>query len=193
MGNFTEAFGIDSVTRSKSFTDPASSGSEYPSGSSYKTPGIPPVTSVVVGVCRATHPDTAKPWLVQEVCYWDEACCDWKTKHEGITELPSKLQVGDTLPNFNGVMEIYVGDMTVEVIGGSELPEGMRGFFLCIDGELCYVANPPAQVIPDEVQVGGAQPMADSQVEVWVTDDGIKTQNEEGLWVAKSSYKVEGE
>ncbi len=42
---------------------------------------------------------------------------------------------------------------------------------------------------PNEVQVGGTMPDPDSSVEFWITPDGPKTKNDEGIWVAVPNYK----
>lgn len=154
-----------------------------------KPPPWPGVTKLVTNTCVEIHPDTGKPWLVQTCVVWDETCEKWVEKCEGIYELTSKLKAGDTLPMFAGLKEIYTteGD-TVEVQGEQVLPENMVGMFLCINGELCYVANPPAQIIPNEVQVGGDQPPADSDVEVWISNGIHKTQSVEGIWTQSTAF-----
>jgi len=196
MTKFTTALSADSVKRSSSMEkngcDQCNTGCvmccpvpEKPTESHW-----PGVHKIITNVCKAPHPDTGKTWIVQECLVFDCECEKWKADCEGICEMPSKLMAGDALPSFDGTKEVWVhGSQTpIPVSGGQTLPLGMIGFFLCIDGEICYVGDAPAPIIPEEIWEGSAPPPADSEYKEWNHDSISKTKNPQGLWVQESPY-----
>ncbi len=145
---------------------------------------------------KACHPETGKLWLVQECLVWNPDCEAWECKVQGVHELPAlykPAKEGDepvTLPSFDGPLEVLLNTgEPATLYGGSEIPADLSGAIMCINGGLCYLPGNVAVNIPDEVQVGGEMPAADSTVEFWVTPDGPKTKNDEGIWVAVPNYK----
>jgi len=93
------------------------------------------------------------------------------------------------LPDFNSFLEVWVDgeDEKVQVYGGSVLPDNLIGFFICIEGELCYIGDAPAQVIPDEVWCQETEP-TDPAVEIWTFNGITKTKNPDGQWVQTTPF-----
>lgn len=194
MSQFTNAFKTDSVDRSSGQSEDGCGNNNC----NQCTPACPPkcepepipfpqINKIVKSVEKACHPETGKWWLTQTCMVYDESCGKWEESCEGIYELPAKYFAGDTMPSFNGVQKAYTATEAIQVVGGQELPADMVGFFLCLEGEVCYVGNPPAQEIPDEVWCGAEAP-TDPNVEIWTYGGITKTKNAQGLWVQTTPF-----
>lgn len=189
--NFSEQFGTNSVRRTSlkaqldcgnGCTDPEPDPCPSKGGSEAKMSHWPGVHQIQLRTFKAIKEETGKPWLVGEYLCYDAEACRWDTSTtcRGICELPSKYGPGDTLPSFNGALDIVVNGAAAQISGADVVPEGMSGFIVCIDKELCYV-NSGTVDIPDEVWTEDTPPPDDSKL--WLNDGVLKGKNPQGLWV----------
>ena len=190
-----EVFNTDVVrSRKKSGGEPANDCNQ---SCAAPKPKLPTLEKIVTDVRCAVNSETGKPWLVQECLVLDELCGLYKSELQGIYELPAIYKAPAegsdpvTVPSFDGPpLEVLnaVGE-TLEVYSGGEVPAEMSGSIFCINGELCYLPGNIGVDVPDEVQIGGDEPADDSTVELWITSDGAKTKNPEGIWTSVPNYK----
>lgn len=152
----------------------------------------PGVETFITDVSVKCDPDTGKEWLTKTVLKYDETCFDWDESCEGIYELPkiykpsAEGDEAEPLPDFNGVIEATSTDgEVIEVIGGQPVPADLAGYFICINGELCYTPAPVP--VKPEVQVGGDAPEADSGVSIWI-DNGVSKYPTDAGWVQTNPY-----
>lgn len=187
---YSQIFGDSGVKRSSGFCTPKPVAKDFCEPPARKPePEFPSmVRKIVTNVSVACHEETGKLWEVQTCVVWDESCCKWVESCEGIRELTAVYKQGATLPSFNGVISVYIADgSVVDVFGGGETPQDMIGAIFCINGELCYLGDAPAQPIPVEVQNGGSMPTADSGVKLWNDGGVLKYPGQDG-WIQATTF-----